>query len=202
MRTYIQCTNTNNEDPFPAFLALRNTPGKDRLSPAQKFMGGTLRTTVPSVKHHLKTTNPAKISKKTTVQYDSKVRNLNDLHPGDRVRLRAAGNWSMKGKVMARDKNSRSYHVKTQTGNVLRRNRPHLLKTNGTQSPSKLAPPIQSQATKTSFRYYLKRHSDFFPFHSLWAHHKASTISLKFLFNPLKSETSPLDEKNRLQLAW
>ena len=148
VKNSLKKTMTSNEDPFLPLLALWTTPGKDRLSPAQKLMGRTLRTIIPSVKHHLKTTNSVKISKKTTAQYNSKARNLNDLHPGERVRLRAAVKWSKKGEVIARDKNPRSYHVKTQTGNVLRRSRRHLLKTNGTQSPPKLTPPIQSQQPK------------------------------------------------------
>ena len=47
----------NKEDPALALLALRTTPGKDNTTPAQKLMGRTLRTNLPSIKPSLKTHN-------------------------------------------------------------------------------------------------------------------------------------------------
>lgn len=125
---------SSEEDPYLALLALRTTPGKDKLSPARRLMGRTPRTTVPSVKCPLKSSKPEQIPRKTITQYNSHARNLPELHPGDKVLLRGDGKWSKKGEVMKRNQHPRSYHVKTDSGNVLRRNRRHLLKIKQPQS--------------------------------------------------------------------
>ena len=123
----------NNEDPALALLALRTTPAKDHISPAQKLMGRTLRTNLPSIKPLLKTSKATTLSKTATAHYNTNAQNLPILHPGDHVRLRDGKNWSRMGKVVETDKNPRSYHVRTDADNVLRRNRRHLIKVK--QSP-------------------------------------------------------------------
>ena len=126
----------NKEDPALALLALRTTPGKDNTTPAQKLMGRTLRTNLPSIKPPLKTSRPTTMSKATTAHYNASAQNLPVLHPGDNVRLRDGRNWSREGTVVVPDQNPRSYHVRTETGNVLRRNRRHLIKINKHHLPN------------------------------------------------------------------
>ena len=81
--------------------------------------------TLPSIKPPLKTSKPATMSKTTTVHYNASARNLPVLHPGDNVRLRDGRKWSRKGTVVVTVQSPRSYHVRTEAGNVLRRNRRH-----------------------------------------------------------------------------
>ena len=148
----------NKEDPALALLALRTTPGKYNTTPAQKLMGRTLRTNLPSIKPPLKTSRPTTMSKTTTAHYNDSAQNLPVLHPGDNVRLRDGRNWSREGTVVVTDQNPRSYHVRTETGNVLRRNRRHLIKIKQAppSKPSKPSsatadlPPINSPTTRTT----------------------------------------------------
>ena len=148
----------NSEDPALALLALRTTPAKDNTSPAQKLMGRALRTNLPSIKYPIKTSKPTTFSKTTTAHYNANAQNLPALHPGDDVRLRDGRNWSRKGKVVVSDQNPRSYHVRTEAGNVLRRNRRHLIKIKQAppSKPSKPTsatvepPPVNSPTTRTT----------------------------------------------------
>ena len=121
-------------------------------------MGRTLRTNLPSIKPPLKVSTPTTLSKTATAHYNANAQNLPTLHPGDHVRLRDGKNWSRKGEVVKPDQNPRSYHVRTDTDNVLRRNRRHLIKikhtppsktsrsTSATGEPS----PINSSSTRTT----------------------------------------------------
>ena len=59
----------NTEDPAPALLALRTTPGKDNTTPAKKLMGHILRTDLLLIKPPLKTLKPTTMLKTTTVHY-------------------------------------------------------------------------------------------------------------------------------------
>ncbi len=148
----------NSEDPALALLALRTTPAKDNTSPAQKLMGRALRTNLPSIKYPLKISKPTTFSKTTTAHYNANAQNLPALHPGDNVRLRDGRNWSRKGKVVVSDQNPRSYHVRTEAGNVLRQNRRHLIKIKQAppSKPSKPTsatvepPPVNSPTTRTT----------------------------------------------------
>ena len=152
----------NNEDPALALLALRTTPGKDNTTPAQKLMGRALRTNLPSITPPLKTSKPTTMSKTATSHYNANAHNLPVLRPGDNVYLRDGRNWSRKGKVVSPDQNPRSYHVKTEAGNTLRRNRRHLIKIKQTRSSKLCIPPsttidlplVNSPSTRTS-RYGL-----------------------------------------------
>ena len=93
-----------------------------------------LEQILPSIKPSLKTSRPTTMSKTTTAHYNASAQNLPVLHPGDNVRLRDGRNWSWKGTVVVPDQYPQSYHVRTETGNVLRGNRRHLIKIK--QAPS------------------------------------------------------------------
>lgn len=103
-------------------LALRTSPLKDKSSsPAQQLMKRTLRTNLPNILHN-------KSMKRHEV--DKKFKELPSLNKNDNVRIRSQGNWNLKGKIIKKLKEPRSYLIKTEQGKYLRRNRRHLLKTN------------------------------------------------------------------------
>ena len=60
--------------------------------------------------------------------FDKSKRNLNELKPGDTVRVQSEKKWEP-GVVVQKADTPRSYHVQTQRGSY-RRNRKHLIKTN------------------------------------------------------------------------
>ena len=117
-----------------------------------------LRISLPLIKPLVKTSKPTTLSKTATTHYNGNTQNLPALHPGDHVRLRDGKTWSRKGKVVEPDQNPRSYHIRTDADNVLRRNRRHLIKikqaapskpsmaTFATGEPS----PINSSSTHTT----------------------------------------------------
>ena len=65
------------------------------------------------------------------------VKSLPDLHPGDIVKVKTdeEKRWLETGKVIEKANTPRSYQVKTPNGNIIRRNRRHLMKT-PTRPPS------------------------------------------------------------------
>lgn len=147
-----------NEDPALALLDLRTTPEKYTTTPPQKLMGRTLRTNFLSIKPPLKTSKPTTMSKTTTAQYNASAQKLPVLHPGDNLRLRNGRNWSRKGTVVVPDQSPRSYHVRTETGNVFRPDRRHLIKIKQALSsrPCKPSPatvdppPVNLPTTRTT----------------------------------------------------
>ena len=109
-------------------LMLRIAPLRDgSTAPATKLMGRTLRTLVP----RLETTNIENKPKRHDSKYIYTRQTLKTLKEGDNVRIRDTlkNNWMRKPKVIEEHKSSRSYIVKTEDGNYLRRNRSHLLLT-------------------------------------------------------------------------
>ena len=114
----------SKQDPYLALLALRTTPLRDAPSPACQLMGRKLRTTMPSIEHQTRL-------KKKQPKSD-RGRTLTDLKPGDPVRVhyKNSHKWEVKGKVVEKLPQPRSYLVETERGTKVRRNRRHLLKTN------------------------------------------------------------------------
>ena len=117
----------SEDDPYLALLALNTTPGPDGLSPSFKLFNCVARMTLPTFESkpvtHLTPDHQMKQS------YDKHSRDLSILHPGDVVRMRLNNekSWSQQGKVIETCKEPRFYNVMNERGNVVRRNRRHLL---------------------------------------------------------------------------
>ena len=126
-----------HKDPYLSILQYRNTPIDNLGSPAQLLMNRRLRSKLPVTLKHLK---PKVISQKIVHEkltqkqekqkyfYDKSKRNLNELKPGDTIRVQSEKKWEP-GVVVQKADTPRSYHVQTQRGSY-RRNRKHLMKTN------------------------------------------------------------------------
>ena len=113
----------NGNDPCLALRALRSTPGVDNSpSPAFKLMNRHLRTPLPSIRTE-KVSPTVPQSTKVKQYYNMHAKNLLYLNDGQSVRVRNGESWSVKGKVVGKARQPRSYVVKT----TIRRNRRDLL---------------------------------------------------------------------------
>ena len=89
-------------------------------------MNRHLRTPLPSIRTE-KVSPTVPQSTKVKRYYNMHAKNLPSLNDGQSVRVRNGESWSVKGKVVGKARQPRSYVVKTETGSTIRRNRRDLL---------------------------------------------------------------------------
>jgi hypothetical protein len=136
----LKCKETN-ADPYLALLHLRNIPRNDTTgSPAQRSMGRRTRTLVPTLSSKLDPEIKSREEVYTKLQedrhirmkaqYDQTARELQDIKPGDTIRVREKNKWKP-AKLLPQSENlpPRSYDVQLPSGRKTRRNRRDLLKT-------------------------------------------------------------------------
>ena len=115
-----------NEDHYLSIPFLNSQPDKNGLSPADKLFNHPICTSLPSAKPQPKpsTTN-------TAIEPQTQNR-LSTLKPGDTVRIRteAEKTCDKKGSVTAPNDRPRSYNGLNEKGNLIIRNRRHLIPTN------------------------------------------------------------------------
>ena len=136
-----------------ALLQYRNTPSRrDGLSPAQKLYGHPVQDTLPA---HRRSFAPewqrslqeadqqaSHTSTQSETFYNTHAHPLTDIEIGSNVALQnqQSKHWDIYGKVVAIGP-YRRYHIKTQSGRVLVRNRRFLRR----RSPASCAPPTLTQ---------------------------------------------------------
>jgi hypothetical protein len=130
-----------HDDIYLALLNLRNTPRDPVLgSPAQRCMGRRTRTKLPVSDTLLQPAilSPNNVQKalqesrdKSKVYYDKQVKPLPPLQQNDTIRIRDDKQW-VPGQLVSTADKPRSYRVRTTAGNVVTRNRKHLLRTRET----------------------------------------------------------------------
>ncbi len=149
MKNMIFKVTSDHEDIYEALQVYRNTPLEPGKSPAELLFGRNIRSNLPVVKSQLKPQSPSSVvtQKKQEIKqrqkrhYNKHTANLKPLKTGDFVRLQNMDKpsinkprWSQKG-VITKVLPNRSYNVRTETGEVLRRNRRHLLASSETEEP-------------------------------------------------------------------
>ena len=130
-----------NEDPYLAILAHRSCPDPSGdPSPAEKLMNRQLRTRLPAVrpvnkKHISIQMNNMQKKQNQAFYHDRNAKELPKLDEASTVRVcqhtspSVKANWSTKAKVVEQHHTPRSYIIKTEEGQTLRRNRRDLLPT-------------------------------------------------------------------------
>ena len=99
-------------------------------------MNHQLRTTLPTVHNPTQPpSDPSKIKVSENHQTNQPHRNLQPLAAGDSVRFRGKGAWDRKGVVLDKCKQLRSYHIVTNRGTTVCRNRRHQLHTKESIKP-------------------------------------------------------------------
>ena len=128
--------SVNQDKLFRALLQYRNTPSRrDGQSPAQKLYGHPIQDTLPAhrrsfapewQRHSLNTEESLKISEE---YYDQHAHKLPDLQVGSHVAIQNTSSklWDIYGIITAIAPHRR-YFVRTQSGNILVRNRRFLRK--------------------------------------------------------------------------
>ena len=151
----------SQSDPYLALLAWRDTPSESvNSSPAQRIFGRRTKTRIPTSVQLLKPQLPVDVEQKLrrnkakqSFYYDRGSKELNDLQPGDVVRIqppRGIGRRKPWTKARVREKvDVRSYEVRTEDGRVLRRNRRHLRPTKEANTPDNEA-VVPSQTPQAS----------------------------------------------------
>ena len=91
-------------------------------SPVFKLTNRHLRTPLPSIRTE-KVSPTVPQSTKVKRYYNMHAKNLPSLNDRQSVRVRNGELWSVKGKVVGKARQPRSYVVKTETGSTIRRNR-------------------------------------------------------------------------------
>jgi hypothetical protein len=135
----------DNKDPYLAILDYRNAPtqGSD-TSPVQKLMSRRTKTRLPTAAKLLKPKVPKSVHKEIEHSqrrqqryYNPGAKNLTPLKIGDKVRVQPVGHdkkW--KFATVKKKLNFRSYEVQTERGQILRRNRKHLKKSQIDNQPT------------------------------------------------------------------
>ena len=119
----------SDSDPYLAMLVLNSSPNSSGMSPASIMYNRNPRTRLPSAipnrKHYSK-------SKVDNDEYRNKIKDLTHIKPNTVVRIRTdrEKDWKQTGKVLQKSSEPRSYLVLNEKGNIVRRNRKHLIPTN------------------------------------------------------------------------
>nr|XP_054920277.1 uncharacterized protein LOC129381440 [Dermacentor andersoni]XP_054933339.1 uncharacterized protein LOC129387794 [Dermacentor andersoni] len=101
----------------------QSTPLECGWSPAEILQGRSLRTTLPTVQ----VGQSRRVDKRQQTDYSRGP--LAPLNNGETVRIKDSSSWRRKARVLQSSGQPRSYVVMTEDGQLLRRNREHLLPT-------------------------------------------------------------------------
>lgn len=139
----------DKKDPYLSLLEYRNTPVDGLKSPAQILMSRRLRSILPTTTSQLRPrTTPQRLvharreecQRRQKQYYDTSTRPLPPPCTGAPIRYQQEdGKWKP-ATIIQPAETPRSYHIKTSDGQILRRNRRHLLSTQNNSSTANTTP--------------------------------------------------------------
>lgn len=129
----------DKKDPYLSILEFRNTPLDCGKSPVQLMMGRRTNTFMPINPALLKSEivndefkdKQQKLYEKQKIYYDKNAKELEPLKTGEHVRVRQNKTWEP-AEVVGKTSDPRSYIIKMDSENTLRRNRRDIRRTNET----------------------------------------------------------------------
>ena len=131
----------SNTDPYLALMSYRAAPLESGKSPAELLLGRKIRTRLPSHNTHTPghrdevwAEKARRLQQKQKTCHDRTATALVPLQEKDVVRMEGPGSWDRRA-IVLQQVAPRSYNVMTETGDVFRRNRRHLLKTTEALQP-------------------------------------------------------------------
>uniref|UniRef100_A0A8C8DYN6 Integrase catalytic domain-containing protein n=1 Tax=Oryzias sinensis TaxID=183150 RepID=A0A8C8DYN6_9TELE len=157
IKSLLKKAQESQSDPYIALLEYRNSPLDGvKLSPAQLLMGRRLKTRLPTSVQLLKPQLFDKVHHrikerqlKQKQYFDRGAKRLPLLIEGEKVRVQVKNKWKPAVVVGEHDK-PRSVIIKTEDGNIYRRNRRHLMKTRELTFPQQSAEDMQDFDLVTS----------------------------------------------------
>uniref|UniRef100_A0A3B4UX38 Integrase catalytic domain-containing protein n=1 Tax=Seriola dumerili TaxID=41447 RepID=A0A3B4UX38_SERDU len=140
VKRLLKKASDSKPDPYLALLSYRAASLECGASPAELLMHRKLRTTLPHIpkdnddKNNNKLTDKRmRLKHRQKMNYDKTVRCLEPLQEKDVVRIEGLDFWARKATVLS-EVGPRSFVIKTENGQVLRRNWRSLLKTEDTEN--------------------------------------------------------------------
>lgn len=131
IKQLLKKSTDSKSDPYLALLSYRTAPLDCGFSPAELLMNRKIRTTLPyytEIKESEVLTKMDTLKRRQKHYFDKSTKPLSPLAKDDVVRIQDQDTWSRKATVL-QEVGPRSYEVRTEDGNVFRRNRRNLLKT-------------------------------------------------------------------------
>lgn len=154
VKNLLKKAHSEGKDEYIALLEYRNTPiANCEYSPAQLLMSRMLRDKIPTQPKLLEPRVAENArqqlierQKVNKLEYDKNAKTMSQLQTGDSVRYRQDKTWEP-AVVVNQHQSPRSYIISTETGQTLRRNRRHLLKTN--EAPITPLPPYELYSSES-----------------------------------------------------